>query len=65
MLHDVPSRNHPATVHHHSAFELPASPSKRLEVLSPMELQQWLRGIYLRYNPSLLPKAGAKLAIVE
>ncbi|CAK9033636.1 unnamed protein product [Durusdinium trenchii] len=51
-----PERNHPATVHHHSAFELPASPSKRLEVLSPMELQQWLRGIYLRYNPSLLPK---------
>ena len=51
------SRTHPATVVHHSAFELPASPSKRLEVLSPTELQQWLQGIYSRYNPSLLPKA--------
>ncbi len=50
-------RNHPATVTHHSAMELPASPSNYHESLSAAELQRWLRNVYLRYNPSLLPQA--------
>ena len=49
-------RNHPATVTHHSAMELPASPSNQHESLSEAELQRWLRNVYLRYNPSLLPQ---------
>lgn len=49
-------RNHP-TVIHHSAMELPASPPhRRQEKLSSAELERWLRSIYLRYNPSLLPQ---------
>lgn len=53
-------RTHPATVTHHSAVELPAA-TKRQKVLAPAELQRWLRSIYTRYNPQLLPKAGLHL----